>query len=79
MEYKKHQLKDVTWSQLNYVIDEYVIGYKAERNRAILRDRLYNGKTYEELSEIYFMSVNQVKNIVYRELDIISKHLEVEV
>lgn len=79
MGYNKHQLKDVTRSQLNHIIDEYIIGFKAERNRAILKDRLCNGKTFEELSEIYDMSVNQIKNIVYKEMEIISRHLEVEV
>lgn len=77
MGYKKHQLKDVTISQLNHVIDEYIIGFKAERNRSIMRDRLCAGYTYEELAEMYDMSVNQMKNIVYKELEILAKHLEV--
>lgn len=79
MEYRKHRLRDVTRSQLNSIIDECIIGFKAERNRAIMKDRLCNGKTFEELSEIYDMSVNQIKNIVYRELDIITRYLEIEV
>ncbi len=79
MGYKKHQLKDVTRSQLNHIIDEYIIGFKAERNRNIMRDRLCAGYTYEELAEMYDMSVNQIKNIVYRELEVLSRHLEVEI
>lgn len=79
MGYKKHQLKDVTRSQLNHIIDEYIIGFKAERNRSIMRERLCEGHTYEELAEMYDMSVNQIKNIVYRELEVLSNHLEVEI
>lgn len=79
MEYKKHQLKNVTKSQLVHIIDEYVIGYKSERNRVILKRRLCDGLTYEELSEEFDLSVNQVKNIIYKEMDILIKYLEVEV
>ena len=79
MGYKKHQLKDVTRSQLNHIIDEYIIGFKAERNRNIMKDRLCAGYTYEELAEMYDMSVNQIKNIVYRELEVLTKYLEVEI
>lgn len=79
MGYNKHQLKDVTRTQLNHIIDEYIIGFKAERNRSIMKDRLCAGYTFEELAERYDMSVNQIKNIVYREMEIISKCLEVEI
>lgn len=79
MEYKKHQLKNVTKSQLVHIIDEYVIGYKSERNRSILKRRLCDGLTYEELSGEFDLSVNQVKNIIYKEMDILIKYLEVEV
>ena len=79
MAYRKHRLQDVTRSQLNNIIDEHIIGFKAERNRAIMKDRFCDGKTFEELSEIYDMSVNQIKNIVYRESDIIARYIEVEV
>ena len=44
-----------------------------------MRERLCEGHTYEELAEMYDMSVNQIKNIVYRELEVLSKHLEVEI
>ena len=79
MRVPKTSTQRLTRSQLNHIIDEYIIGFKAERNRSIMKDRLCNGKTFEELSEMYDMSVNQIKNIVYRNMEIISKHLEVEV
>ncbi len=79
MKYRRHELKNVTRTELDNAIDETIIGYKAERNRVILRERLYDGSTYEELAEMHDMSVNQIKNIVYRELEKISKYLKVEV
>lgn len=41
----------------------------SERDRAIMKDRLINGLTYERLAERYDLSVRQVKNIVYKALD----------
>ena len=71
MKYTKHQIKDITKSELESMIDEYIIGFKAERNRQLMKRRLCDGLTFEELAEEADMSVMQVKNIVYREMDII--------
>ena len=71
MKYTKHQIKDVTKSELESMIDENIIGFKAERNRQLMKRRLCDGLTFEELAEEADMSVMQVKNIVYREMDII--------
>lgn len=71
MKYTKHQIKDVTKTELESMIDEYIIGFKAERNRQLMKRRLCDGLTFEELAEEADMSVMQVKNIVYREMDII--------
>lgn len=53
-------------TELSNAIDEWVIGRNAERNRAILKRRLLDGPTYEQLAEEFDLSVRQVKNIVYR-------------
>ena len=71
MKYTKHQIKDVTKSELESMIDQFVIGFRAERNRQLMKRRLCDGLTFEELAEEADMSVMQVKNIVYREMDII--------
>lgn len=71
MKYTKHQIKDMTKSELESAIDEYVVGFKAERNRQLMKRRLCDGLTFEELAEEADMSVMQIKNIVYRETDII--------
>ena len=56
------------------LIDEWIIGRNAERNRAILKRRLLDGVTYEKLSEEFDLSVRQVKNIVYRCEDRLFSH-----
>ena len=58
-------------SELDKLIDEWVLGRNAERDRKILRRRLFDGITYERLAEEFDLSVRQVKNIVYKGEDII--------
>jgi len=57
---------DVSKSELDSLITEWIIGKNAERDRAILRRRLFDGITFEKLSEEFDLSVRQTKNIVYK-------------
>lgn len=66
---------DISKSQIEQAIDEWIIGKNAERNRAILRRRLFDGITFEKLSEEFDLSVRQTKSIIYRGERIIFKHL----
>ena len=59
-------------SELQYLIDQWIFN---ERHRVILSDRLFNGTTYERLAEKYDLSTQQVKNIVYKAMDRLEKHL----
>ena len=59
-------------SDLQYLIDQWIFN---ERHRLILADRLFNGTTYEKLAEKYDLSTQQVKNIVYKAMDRLEKHL----
>ena len=59
-------------SDLQHLIDQWIFN---ERNRMILSDRLFNGTTYERLAEKYGLSTQQVKNIVYKAMDRLEKHL----
>ena len=56
------------------LIDEWVIGRNAERDRNILKRRLLDGVTYDRLAEEFDLSVRQVKNIVYKREDDIFRH-----
>ena len=59
-------------SEFQYLIDQWIFN---ERHRIILADRLFNGTTYERLAEKYDLSTQQVKNIVYKAMDRLEKHL----
>jgi hypothetical protein len=62
-------------SRIASVIDEYVNGQHAERNRAILKRRLIDGICFEPLAEEFDMSPRQIQNILYRHKDRIIAHL----
>lgn len=57
---------DISKSQLENLIDEWIIGNNAERNRKILKRRYIDGVKYEDLADEFGLSVRQVKNIVYK-------------
>lgn len=61
-------------SEIEELIDQYIIGRNAERNRAILKRRLLDGICYEPLSEEFGLSVRQTKNIVYKNEHRLFKH-----
>lgn len=54
-------------SEIQRLIDEWI---RKERDRKIIKRRLIDGITYEQLAEEFWdeygLSVRQIKNIVYR-------------
>lgn len=68
-------MKDYSRTEIEAAIDEWVIGRNAQRNRAVLKSRLIDGLTFEELAEMYDMSVRQIQNIVYKMQEVIFRHL----
>ncbi len=52
-------------SEVKNLIDEYIRGQNAERNRAVLKRRLIDGVVFERLAEEFELSVMQAKRIVY--------------
>lgn len=63
-------------SAIEHLIDEWIIGRNAERDRAILKRRLLDGICYEPLAEEFDLSVRQIKNIVYRSEMRLFKHIK---
>lgn len=59
---------DLTNKELADIIDLSVRGSNAERNRAMLKDRLIDGITYEKLAENYDLSVRQTQRIIDKSL-----------
>ena len=57
---------DLSKSQIDFLIEEWIFN---SRNREILRDRLFDGLTFEQLAEKHGLSVRQTKNIVYKSME----------
>lgn len=70
----KHKINDSAENVRN-AIDNYIIGFKALRNREILKDHYIDGLTFEEIAEKHDMSVRQVKKIAYDNEPVIIEHL----
>lgn len=69
---KSTEAYNLSRSELQYLIDQWIFN---ERHRLILSDRLFSGTTYERLAEKYDLSTQQVKNIVYKAMDKLERHL----
>lgn len=48
---------------------------KSARNRAVLRDKLIDGLTYEQIAEKHGLSVRHTKTLIYRYGDFVLLHL----
>ena len=66
---------NISRSELEHLIDEWIIGKNSERDRKILKRRLLEGLCYEPLAEEFDLSVQQIKNIIYKSQDKLFKHL----
>ncbi len=66
---------DLSRSEWENLIDEWVVGRNAERNRKMLKRRLLDGITYERLAEEFDMSTQNVCSIIYKCQDKVFRHL----
>lgn len=78
-DFNKIYFNNVPNSVADKAIDEYVKGFRADRNKKMLKDKLFLGMTYEEIAEKYDMSVRQVKTIISNSAQMIVTHLGVEI
>ena len=69
---KNTERYNLSRSELQYLIDQWIFN---ERDRMIVSDRLLRSATYEQLAEKYDMSDRQIKNIVYKSIDRLEKHM----
>ena len=65
-------MRDYSRTELNEAIDEWILN---KQHRAILKSRLIDGLTYDELSEMYYMSPRQIKRIVYKAQEKLFRHI----
>ena len=76
MENTRNHDRDLSRTEIEIAIDEWIIGKNAERDRKVLRRRLIDGVTFERLAEEQELSVSQVKRIVWKNAEIIFRHLK---
>lgn len=67
---------DISRTEWEDLIDEWIIGRHAERNRQILKRRLLDGITFERLAEEFGMSTQNICSIVYKNQDKVFKHVK---
>jgi DNA-directed RNA polymerase specialized sigma24 family protein len=72
MNWENYNLSRSEWENL---IDQWIIGRNSERNRKMLKRRLLDGITYERLAEEFDMSVQNVCGTIYKCQDKVFKHL----
>lgn len=63
---------EYTNSQIREIIAEHLHN---ERDRRIMEKRLIDGLTVERLSEVFDLSVSQIKRIIWRDSEIIFRHV----
>lgn len=68
-------MPEISRSQIEELLYEWIIGRNAERDRAILRRRLFDGVTFERLAEEFDLSVRCVKQVVYKGQEKIFRHI----
>lgn len=76
MENTRNHERDLSRTEIEFAIDEWIIGKNAERDRKVLRRRLIDGVTFERLAEEQELSVSQVKRIIWKNEEIIFRHLK---
>lgn len=69
-------MTELSRTELENLIDEWIIGRNAERDRKILKRRLLDGITYDKLAEEFDLSVRQLKNIIYKAEDRLFSHID---
>lgn len=62
----------LSYSEFSRLIDEWIF---SERDREILKRRLLDGISYNQLADQFELSVRQIKNIVYKGEDRLFKHI----
>lgn len=66
---------DLSRTEVSNLIDEWIIGNNAERDREILKRRLIDGRSYYQLSDEFDLSLPQIKTILKKRQEKLFKHI----
>lgn len=65
-------MRDYSRTEITEAIDEWILN---EKHRSILKSRMIDGLTFDELAEKYYMSPRQIKRIVYKCQETLIRHI----
>ena len=68
----RDEIDDYSTDHINYLIEQYI---HSERNRAIVRRNLIDDIIFEDLETEFGLSVRALKDIVYKGMAKIFKHI----
>lgn len=68
----KQPIPDLSRSEISHLIDEWIFN---QRDRDILKRRLLDGVTFDQLSDEFFLSPQRIKAIVYKAQDKLYRHV----
>ena len=71
----KVKLIDLGKTELEALIDEWIIGFDSANRRAMLKSRLIDGLTFEKLAEVHNKSPRQARKIIHACEEILFKHI----
>lgn len=62
----KHIIPNLEYADIEKAINQRIVGKHSARDRDIMRKRLLEGLTFEQIAEDFKLSVRQIYNIVYK-------------
>lgn len=68
----KQPIPDLSRSEISHLIDEWIFN---QRDRDILKRRLLDGVSFDQLSDEFFLSPQRIKAIVYKAQDKLYRHV----
>ena len=66
-------LSRTEWEKL---IDEYILGRNSETRRKVLKRRLLDGLTFEQLASEFCYSTQNIQRIVYKDTALLFKKIK---
>jgi DNA-directed RNA polymerase sigma subunit (sigma70/sigma32) len=73
---KRQVEEEITRDQIEETIDKYIVLHlNAERNREILKRRLIDGRTHEQLAQEFGLAVQTIQQVLYKYEPVVFNHL----
>lgn len=71
----KYEIRDIRREDVEEAIHQWIMGRNAQRDRAVVARKLFDGITFERLAEEFGLSVSQAKRIITKYSEIIFRKI----